>query len=296
MRKGTLVDQIFEYLSMGMATAVLLLVTGGFVTMVIMSWPSIKAFGLSFLIKDVWNPITNEFGALPFIVGTLVTSFLALVITIPFSLGVSLFLAEYAPTGVRGAIANLVETLAAIPSVIYGLWGIFFLVPLVRKLEMALKEPPYGVGAFTASLILAVMIMPYATSVAEHVIAMVPRELKEGGYALGATRWEVMRHIVLPYARSGIVAGLFLALGRALGETMAVTMVVGNRNALLKSIFDPTNTMASVIANEFTEATSNIYLSSLVEIGLVLFLITLVVNMIYKWVMKRLDIRGEQGA
>ena len=296
MEKRAWGDWIFEHLSRSMAVLVLLLVIGGFITMVVMSLPSIKAFGFSFLVRDTWNPITNEFGALPFIVGTLVTSFLALIITIPFSLSISLFLAEYAPTKVRGTMANLVETLAAIPSVIYGLWGIFFLVPLVRKLEIALKEPPYGVGAFTASLILAVMIMPYATSVAEHVIAMVPRELKEGGYALGATRWEVMRHIVLPYARSGIVAGLFLALGRALGETMAVTMVVGNRNALLKSIFDPTNTMASVIANEFTEATSKIYLSSLVEIGLVLFLITFVVNVIYKWVMNRLEVGQKETA
>jgi phosphate transport system permease protein len=296
MEKRAWGDLIFEHISRSLAASIVLLVMGGFITMVVMSWPSIKAFGPSFLVMDVWNPITSQFGALPFIAGTLATSFLALIITIPFSLGVSLFLAEYSPTRIKGIIANLVETLAAIPSVIYGLWGIFFLVPLVRKLEMELRVPPYGVGAFTASLILAVMIMPYATSVAEHVIAMVPRELKEGGYALGATRWEVMRYIVLPYARSGIVAGLFLALGRALGETMAVTMVVGNRNAILKSIFDPTNTMASVIANEFTEATSDIYLSSLVEIGLVLFLITLVVNVIYKWVMKRLEIGGKQGA
>ncbi len=287
-------DKIFEILTRSLGSLVLATAMGGFITLTILSWPSIKAFGPSFLWSTRWDPVQGQFGALPFIVGTLATSFLALFISTPFSLGTSLFLAEYSPPKIGNAVAFLVELLAAIPSVIYGLWGIFFLVPLVRKMEMAFNLPPYGVGGFTASLILAIMILPYATSVIREVISLVPQELREGAYALGATRWEVMRYVVLPYARSGILAGTVLALGRALGETMAITMVIGNRNELLRSIFEPTNTMASVIANEFTEATSSVYLSSLVEIGLVLFVITLVVNILARMVTERLKMeKGE---
>ncbi|RLD97268.1 MAG: phosphate ABC transporter permease subunit PstC [Aquificota bacterium] len=284
-------DQLFEILSRLFALLVLTIALGGFVTLTVLSWPSIKTFGLSFMWTQTWDPVAGKFGALPLVVGTLVTSFLALLISTPFSLGTALFLAEYAPKSLKGIMGFTVELLAAIPSVIYGLWGIFFLVPLVRKMEIALSLPPYGVGAFTASLILAIMILPYATSVTEAVVSLVPEELKEGAYALGATRWEVTRYIIIPYARSGIFAGTILALGRALGETMAVTMVIGNRNEILNSIFAPTNTMASVIANEFTEATSRIYLASLVEIGLILFLITLVVNILARWITERLKVQ-----
>jgi len=286
-------DKVFEHLTRALGLLVLATALGGFVTLCILSWPSIKAFGLSFLWSRDWDPVANKFGALPFVVGTLATSFLALLMATPFSLGTGLFLTEYAPKKLKEVMGFMVELLAAIPSVIYGLWGIFFLVPLVRRLEMALNVPPYGVGAFTASLILAIMILPYATSVIREVISMVPRDLKEGAYALGATRWEVMRFVVLPYARSGIFAGIVLALGRALGETMAVTMVIGNRNEILKGLFAPTNTMASVIANEFTEATSRVYLASLVEIGLILFVITLLVNIAARVITERLKVNQE---
>ncbi len=289
--KGAKADRVFEGFSRTMGLLVLATALGGLVTLVVLSWPSIKTFGLSFMWTQTWDPVAGKFGALPFVVGTLVTSFLALLISTPFSLGTALFLAEYAPKSLKGIMGFTVELLAAIPSVIYGLWGIFFLVPLVRRLEIAINVPPYGVGCLTASLVLAIMILPYATSVTEAVVSLVPEELKEGAYALGATRWEVVKHVVIPHARSGIFAGTILALGRALGETMAVTMVIGNRNEILNSIFAPTNTMASVIANEFTEATSKIYLASLVEIGLILFLITLVVNVLARWITERLKVQ-----
>ncbi len=283
-------DRLFARIILTCGAAVILTVVAGAITLTVASAPSIKAFGLKFIIDPSWDPLGEKFGALVFLVGTMVTSLLSLAITTPMALAISLFITEYAPRGLRQPVSHMVELLAAIPSVIYGLWGIFFLVPLVRRLELAIGQPPYGVGAFTASLVLAIMILPYAVSVARSAISMVPHELKEGGYALGATRWEVVRHVILPYAKSGIVAGLLLALGRALGETMAVTMVIGNRNALLRTIFDPTNTMASVIANEFTEATSDLHLAALTEIGLLLFGVTLLVNLAGRWVMNRLSV------
>ncbi len=271
---------------------VVCLVLGILITLILSSLPIFKAAGLGFLFHKVWDPVNHRFGAMPFLAGTLLTSFLALVFSLPFSLAIALFLGEYF---YQGAIASFfqsaTELLAGIPSVIYGLWGIFVLVPLVRKLEMKLGILPYGVGIFTASLILSIMIIPYAASIAREVISLVPTELKEAAYGLGATRWEVIKHIIIPYARSGIFAGILLSLGRAIGETMAVTMVIGNNNQFPTSIFAPGNTMASVIANEFTEATSNIYLSALIGIALLLFLVTTVVNIIGRYIIKRLSVK-----
>ena len=248
---------------------ILILLASIFVTLVVYSLPSIKAFGVHFFIDKTWDPVTGEFGALSFILGTLITSFLSLVISLPFSFSIAIFLGEYFTKGTPSSVLKSgVELLAGIPSIIYGFWGVFVLVPLVRLVEIELGVTPYGVGILTSSLILAIMIIPYSASIGTEVVQLVPSDLKEAAYSLGATRFEVIKAVILPYARSGISAGVLLALGRALGETMAVTMVIGNSNFLPTSIFSPANTMASVIANEFTEATEKIYLSSLVEIGL----------------------------
>ncbi len=273
-------DLLFRKLATGMGALVIFLVVATFFTLVYESWPAIKAFGLRFLWNTTWDPVSLEFGALPFLVGTLITSFLALLIATPFALAGAIFLGELAPPKIANPVSFVMELLAGIPSVIYGLWALFYLVPLVRAFELKIGAPPYGLGLFTASLVLAIMILPYALSVARDVIKLVPQDLKEAAYGLGATRWETIRHIILPYARSGILAGIVLALGRALGETMAVTMVIGNRSAMPQSIWDLANTMASVIANEFTEATEDIHLAALVEIGLLLFVITVVVNLV----------------
>ncbi len=273
-------DLLFRKLATGTGILIILLVVAAFLTLVYESWPAIKAYGLKFLWNTTWDPISLEFGALPFLVGTLVTSFLALAIATPFALAGAIFLGELAPPRIANPVSFVIELLAGIPSVIYGLWALFYLVPVVRAFEMKIGAPPYGLGLFTASLVLAIMILPYALSVARDVISLVPQDLKEAAYGLGATRWETIRHVILPYARSGILAGIVLALGRALGETMAVTMVIGNRSHMPESIWDLANTMASVIANEFTEATEDLHLAALVEIGLLLFIITVIVNLV----------------
>jgi phosphate transport system permease protein len=217
-----------------------------------------------------------------------VSSFLALIISIPFSFAIAIYLGEYKPTGwLSNFLKNIVELIAAVPSVIYGFWGLIVLVPMVRMLEIKLGVLPYGIGIFTASLILAIMIIPYAASLGREMIRLVPSSLKEAAYSLGATRYEVIRSVVLPFTKSGLFAGILLSLGRALGETMAVTMVIGNTSLIPTSIFAPGNTMASVIANEFTEADHSVYLSALIELGLVLFLVTVVINMIGKRIIKK---------
>jgi phosphate transport system permease protein len=262
-----------------------------FVTLVIHSMPGIKALGAAFLYGTTWDPVRGRLGALPFIVGTLLTSFLALAISIPFSLAISIHLGEYYREGPFSSfLKSAVDLLAGIPSVIYGFWGLFVLVPVVRSLQMKLGIAPYGVGIFTASLVLAVMIIPYSASLGREVIQLVPAEQKEAALSLGATRFEVIRKVILPYARSGILAGVLLALGRALGETMAVTMVIGNSNFVPRGIFSPANTMASVIANEFAEATETVYLSALVEIGLLLFIVSTIINILGRHVIKHTSV------
>src|SRR5690242_4889139 len=259
-----------------------------FFTLLINSLPSIKAFGAGFFYQTTWDPVSDKFGALPFLVGTLLTSFLALVISTPFSIAVALFLGEYYKKGIVAEIfKNIIDLLAGIPSVIYGFWGLFVLVPLVRELEMKLHVAPYGVGIFTSSVILAIMILPYSVSLSRQVISMASSHLKEAAYSLGATRWEVISKVIIPYTKSGLFAGLLLALGRALGETMAVTMLIGNTHSLPTGIFSPGNTMASVIANEFNEATGQVYTSALIEMGLFLFVVATIINIIGKQVIKR---------
>lgn len=248
---------------------------------------SIEKFGLGFWIGDVWDPVSGEFGARPFIWGTLYSSVLALALATPIALGIAIYLSELCPARLRTPLTFLTELLAAIPSIVYGLWGIFVLVPIVRSSQQSLPAwlratplfdgPAVGVGMLSAVLILAVMIIPFTSSVAREVLKAVPSSQREAAYALGATRWEAIR-AALFYARTGIIGSIFLGFGRALGETMAVTMVIGNNPQISVSLFAPQYTMAAMLANEFTEAADDLYLSALIEIGLVLFAITLVVN------------------
>lgn len=290
IKKFLLFDVTFKRVLETSAVIFVLLLLGIFITLLIKSLDSIESFGFGFYTNTIWNPVETEFGALPFLAGTLITSFLALTLTIPFSIAVSLFLGEYYRSGViSGFLRNSVELLGGIPSVIYGFWGLFFLVPIVRSFEASLGIPPLGIGIFTTSLLLFIMIIPYSVSIGREVIGLVPSGLKEAALALGSTKYEVIKGVVLPYAKSGIIAGILLSLGRALGETMAVTMVIGNSNIIPKSIFSPANTMASVIANEFTEATGEIYVSSLIQIGLLLFVVTTIISIVGKQVIKRLS-------
>jgi len=248
-----------------------------------------QRFGWGFLLRQVWDPVAEEFGAAAFLYGTLVTSLTALLVAVPCGVGVAIFLAELAPRRVSDTTALLVELLAAVPSVIYGLVGVSILVPLMRTwVQPVLRSltggfflfsgPAYGVGFLTAGLVLAVMVIPFIVSVGREVLLAVPREQREAALALGSTNWETTWRVVLPYARPGIYGAIFLALGRALGETMAVTMVIGNRPEIARSLFAPGYSMAAVIANEFTEATGDLYLQSLIEVGLVLFVLTMVIN------------------
>jgi len=279
---------LFKRLLIGASAILVLIIIGILITLIKESMLSIKTLGFGFLWGKVWDPVQNIYGAYPFLVGTLLTSFTALIISLPFSYAIAIYLGEYNPKGwLSDLLKNAIDLIAAVPSIIYGFWGIFVLVPLIRVLEMKLHIIPYGIGIFTASLILAVMIIPYGASLGITLIRMVPSPLKEGAYALGATRFEVIRKIIMPYTRSGLFAGVLLSLGRALGETMAVTMLIGNTSAMPTSLFAPGNTMASVIANEFVEADHAAYLSALIELGLVLFLVTVVINMIGKRIITR---------
>jgi phosphate transport system permease protein len=274
------------------AVIMIVLLLGFFLTLLFFSLPAIKANGFSFLWGKTWDPVNEHYGMLPFLIGTLVTSFLALLISAPFSISAALFLGEYFPKGmIPNIFRNIIELLAAIPSVVYGFWGLFTIVPLVRALELKLHMPAMGLGIFSASLVLSIMLIPYSVSLIRQVISMTPIQLKEAAYALGCTRSEVIMKVILPTNLSGISAGFLLSLGRALGETMAVTVLIGNATQLPKSIFSPSNTMASLIANEFTEAVSTVYSSSLVEIGLLLFVVTTIINLIGRNIIKRFAVK-----
>jgi phosphate transport system permease protein len=281
-------EAAFKRFLVVIALAMMVIAIAIFITLVVHSIPSFKTLGVGFFWGRTWDPVSDIYGALPFLLGTLLTSFIALIISVPFSYAIAIYLGEYKTSGwLSGLLKNIVELVAAVPSVIYGFWALVVLVPMVRSIETKVGAPPYGVGILTASIILAIMIIPYAASLGRELIRLVPSALKEGAYSLGATRFEVLRHVILPTTRSGLFAGLLLSLGRALGETMAVTMVIGNTSALPNSIFSPANTMASVIANEFTEADRTVYLSALIELGLVLFIVTVIINIIGKLIIKR---------
>jgi phosphate transport system permease protein len=263
------------------------------------SWPSIRHSGWRFWQTNTWNPVVSEFGALSFIWGTLYSSVLALIISTPIALGIAIYISELSPPVLRRPLVFITELLAAIPSIVYGLWGIFVLVPFVRQLQISTPEwlkaiplfsgPPLGVGMLSAALILSIMVIPFSSSVAREVLKSVPQSQREGAYALGATRWEAIR-MALFYARTGIIGAIMLGFGRALGETMAVTMVIGNNPQISLSLYAPQYTMAAVLANEFAEATDDLYLGALVEVGLVLFVITLIINVFSRiliWSMER---------
>lgn len=293
-RRGNLGDWLFRNLTRLFAVGILALVGLMVYEMAVAARPSMLEFGWRFLWSTEWDPVAETFGALPFIYGTLVTSLLALLFAGITGLGVAIYLSELAPSWLRSPISFLVELLAAIPSVVYGIWGIFVLVPWVRSTVQPLlgktlgflplfQGPPYGIGMLSGGLILAIMILPTITAVAREVMRAVPEAQREAALALGATRWEVTRMAVLPYARSGIIGGAMLGLGRALGETMAVTMVIGNRPQISASLFAPADTMASVIANNFAEATSDLHISALIEIGLILFGVSLALNVLARF-------------
>lgn len=280
-------ELIFRAVTGAFALLLIVIVVGIGFELARQSELSIREFGWRFWLTDTWDPVAGEFGARPFIWGTLYSSVLALFIATPIALGIAIYVSEICPAWLRRPLVFLTELLAAIPSIVYGLWGIFVLVPLVRQLESSTPEwlrsvplfagPPLGVGMLSAALILSIMIIPFTSSVAREILRSVPQAQREGAYALGATRWEAIR-MALFYARTGIIGAVMLGLGRALGETMAVTMVIGNNPQITWSLYAPQYTMAAVLANEFSEASGDLYLHALVEIGLVLFVMTLIIN------------------
>ena len=295
-------DTVYRWMTTAFALCVpvlLLLIALGVGTA---AWPAFKAFGFGFLTSSDWDPPHNVFGAAPAIYGTIISAIIALVIATPLALGVAIFLSEFAPSWLRQPVAFLVDLLAAIPSVVYGLWGIFVLQPVLRDRVMPLlaglpvigksalfEGPAYGPSMLGAGLILAIMVLPFISAVSREVLMAVPRSQREAALALGATKWEMIADAVVPYARSGIIGGIILGLGRALGETMAVTMLIGNVHQISASLFAPGYTMASLIANEFAEATGDLHLSALMGVGAVLFVLTLIVNAIARWLVWRVS-------
>ena len=281
-----------QLLTVGAAAVVLALLGGTIIVLMIGAAPALRAFGFGFLVRESWNPVTEQFGALAPIYGTLVTSLIAMLIAVPLALGIAMFLSEICPGWLRRPIGIAVELLAGIPSIIYGIWGLFVLAPFMQAvvqpalidafgnvplLSRLFAGPPYGIGVLTAAFILAIMVLPFITSVSRDVFQTVPPMLKEAAYGLGATTWEVFRHVIAPYARSGVIGAIMLGLGRALGETMAVTFVIGNAHTVTASLLSPGTTISATIANEFTEAVGEVYPSALIALALILFLITFIV-------------------
>ncbi len=304
LRRG---DEIAHLITLLFAASILLITSLLVYELWVDSALARHKFGWQFFVSRVWDPVFEQFGALPFIYGTVVTSALALLIAVPLGLGAAIFLAELAPRKVSDGLAFVIDLLAAVPSVIYGLLGIFVLVPLLRTtVEPCLKRtlgflplfqgPAFGVGFLAGGVVLAIMILPFIISVSREVLLVVPADQREAGLALGATRWEATWKVVVPYARTGILGSIFLALGRALGETMAVTMVIGNDPRISASLFAPGYTIAAVIANEFTEATGDLYLHALVELGLVLFLLTFILNGLARLLILATEQRGTAHA
>ncbi|MFL5462638.1 MAG: phosphate ABC transporter permease subunit PstC [Gemmatimonadaceae bacterium] len=289
-------DRIYDVLTVACALIIPALVISIAIAIFAAAWPAFAKLGVSMVSSSDWDVAAGSFGAAPALFGTLVSSAVALVIATPLAIGVAIFLSEFSPTWLRQPVGFLVDLLAAIPSVVYGLWGIFVLIPLLRQNVMPFLRdtlhlgatplftgPAYGPSMLAAGLILAIMALPYISAVSREVLIAVPRSQREAALALGATRWEMIRDAVIPYARSGIIGGIMLGLGRALGETMAVTMVIGNRPEISASLFAPGYTMASLIANQFSEATNDLHVSALMAVGAILFVITLIVNAIARW-------------
>jgi phosphate transport system permease protein len=299
-------DAVFRHLTRIAAVTVLVILTGIIISLVRGSMPALRQFGFSFLITESWNPVTEKFGGLAPIYGTLVTSVIAMLIAVPVGLFIALFLTELCPMWLRRPIGIAIELLAGIPSIIYGIWGLFVFAPFLQStLQPFLIDtlgnipgigglfagPPYGIGILTAGLILAVMVLPFITSISRDVFEAVPPVLKEAAYGVGCTTWEVVRYVVLPYARVGVIGGVMLGLGRALGETMAVTFVIGNAHRIATSIMAPGTTISATIANEFTEAVGDLYTSALILLGLILFVITFIVLTVARLMLMRLNAR-----
>ena len=299
-------DAIFYQLTRAAAVGVLILLGAVIVSLIIGSLPALSAFGFGFLFDQRWNPVTDKFGALPAIYGTIITSFLAMLIAVPVGLLISVFLTELCPVWLRRPIGIAIELLAGIPSIIYGIWGLFVFAPFVQEwvqpslislfgsipiLSSVFAGPPYGIGILTAGLILAIMVLPFITSISRDVFESVPPVLKEAAYGVGCTTWEVVRYVVLPYTRVGVIGGVMLGLGRALGETMAVTFVIGNAHRISASILAPGTTISATIANEFTEAVGDLYTSALIALGLILFGITFIVLAAARYMLLRIERR-----
>lgn len=304
-------DSLFRLLTRLAAGLTALMVIAIMVSLILGALPAFHKFGLSFIYSTHWDPVKEIFGAAPAIWGTMVTSLLALLVAVPVSFGIALYINELAPAWLKRPISTAIELLAAIPSIIYGMWGLFVFAPWfadnlqpwisdhtanIPLLGHLFSGPPMGIGVFTASLILAIMILPFITSIMREVFGLVPPVLKESAYGLGATTWEVSRNVVLPYTRVGVVGGIMLGLGRALGETMAVTFVIGNAHNMSTSLFMPGGTISSTLANEFTEAVGNLYTSALFGLGLILFLVTFIVLALSRLLLMRLERKASRGA
>ncbi len=300
-------DNFFRRLTQGAALAVLLILGGVIISLIQGSIPAFRAFGFGFFTTEVWNPVTEKFGAGAAIFGTLVTSVIAMAIAVPVGIGIAIFLTELCPPALRRPIGIAIELLAGIPSIIYGIWGLFLFAPFIQQyvqpglialfgnvpvLSSVFAGPPYGIGMLTAGLILAIMVLPFVTSISRDVFETVPPMLKESAYGIGCTTWEVVGNIVIPYTRVGVIGGVMLGLGRALGETMAVTFVIGNAHKISASLIAPGTTISATIANEFTEAVGDLYTSSLIALGLILFMITFVVLAIARIMLARLDVKA----
>ncbi len=307
LRRLQFSDAFFRWLTRVSAITVLLILSGIILSLVHGAWPALRTYGFGFLVQEVWNPVTERFGAAAPIYGTVVTSIIAMLIAVPIGLLIAMFLTELCPMWLRRPIGIAIELLAGIPSIIYGIWGLFVFAPFLQQhfqpllidvfgnvpgLSTLFAGPPYGIGMLTAGLILAIMVLPFTTSISRDVFDAVPPVLKEAAYGLGCTTWEVSRRIVLPYARVGVIGGIMLGLGRALGETMAVTFVIGNAHSISGSILAPGTTISATIANEFTEAVGDLYTSSLIALGLILFLITFIVLAAARLMLLRLNARA----
>jgi phosphate transport system permease protein len=308
LRRLAFSDGMFRVVTRTAAITVLVLLVGIMISLFDGAWPALRQFGFfHFLVTEDWNPVTVEFGALAPAYGTIVTSILAMIITVPVGIGIAIFLTELCPVSLRRPIGVAIELLAGIPSIIYGIWGLFVFAPFLQHyvqpgiidlfagipvLEDIFAGPPYGIGVFTASLILAIMVLPFVAAISRDVFETVPQVLRESAYGLGCTKWEVVRSVIIPYTRVGVIGGCMLALGRALGETMAVTFVIGNAHRITASVMSPGTTISATIANEFTEAVGDIYFSSLIALGLILFLITFIVLAIARYMLLRLERRA----
>ena len=299
-------DAAFRQVTRAAAIAVLVILGGIIVSLVLGAWPALRTFGIGFLFEQSWNPVTERFGAIAPIYGTVVTSLIAMLIAVPVGLFIALFLTELCPMWLRRPIGIAIELLAGIPSIIYGIWGLFVFAPFLQQyvqpfliavfgnvpgLSTLFEGPPYGIGIMTAGLILAIMVLPFITSISRDVFEAVPPVLKEAAYGLGCTTWEVVRYVVLPYTRVGVIGGVMLGLGRALGETTAVTFVIGNAHRISASVLAPGTTISATIANEFTEAVGDLYTSSLIELGLILFVITFIVLACARYMLSRINKR-----